>query len=329
MSMGLLVLNGKWLEQCAYFFNNSFNLTGNILNYLYFDYLNDIISSDPLKSMRSNALRFVCKVLCNNDVCGSFIGEKGSSVNKIENQTRTAILVSKRGDFFPGTSYLRVISISGSKADHISAVVCKVVDLVERYSDRSSKNPQCVLAVSSDGAERLLARGGPGVRDVANRFPNLNINLQKLEEMKLNERYVEITSLLGNIDDVKDCANILIGIVCSTDIKQPEFNLIYPQKVQENTTCTPWYSKKSTSSSSSSPTEEIGCSIRSTWAEVTRPFRVQPIRKPNSKVDDECSIIEDGKVWTLCNGVWGVKDNYEVFDIRTNSYGQSLFVKIS
>ena len=272
-------------------------------------------------------VRLVCKVLCPDDGCGSFIGEKGCRVKEMETETNTLICVSKKGEYFPscGNDQLRVISIAGFKVESIIPVLMRVIDLVENNNNHIS-HAQCVLVTSPDAAGFLLGSGGQKLYEITKRYNRLNINFQKREEVK-EERYVEVTSLIGKVDDVKDCCKRLIGIICQDSVQQPMFEVYYSQ-----------INKKSSSKSADFD------HMTSTWENLMKPLRKHSNRKPSSVKKDEehdrnvassasivdCSIIKDGKVVNCINGtLWEVATTYTVYSITKDSWGEIVFQKIN
>ena len=163
--------------------------------------------------------------------------------------------------------------------------------------------------------------------------------------MELNERFLEITSTIGNITDVKACARRLVKVVCAPGVTQPKWTVFYPTKdtrrpsdtgksmppplceIKQNgegrNTQNRWEEGRNTHS-----IWEERRKRQSSWEEVSKHFDVPPLKRAVTK-SDECSIIEDGEVWELSDGEWCLKESYSVFDIRVNARGESVFVKIN
>ncbi len=78
--------------------------------------------------------RVVCKILCPDVMCGSFIGDKGHRVKELEDSTNTMIHISKRGQFFPGLQGERIIAVAGFDAESIVKVITKVQDTISVYA---------------------------------------------------------------------------------------------------------------------------------------------------------------------------------------------------
>ena len=272
-------------------------------------------------------LRLVCKVLCPDVACGSFIGEKGGAVREMEQSTNTLINVSKKGEYYPGYGQ-RVIAISGFNVDSIFSVLTKVIDVAERYSDRS--HSKCVLVTSDDAAGSLLGSGGRRVLEITRRFERLNVNLQNRNEMGvIKERYLEITSLPGILDDVKKCAKLLINILCERNVVQPVFDLKYPKSNEGKNV-----NRKSDAEFSH---------MEKTWEEIMEPIRKHTSKQSNGQTNGsgvfkrlpaasevDCSVFKDEQVLNSVDGKsWEVAANYTVYLISKNSRSEPVFTRVN
>lgn len=245
--------------------------------------------------------RLTLKVLCPEGTIGNFLGV---DVNGIQQQTNTDIGVSKQGEYFPGKSQERVVSISGFSIGSISEVFDLLQDAIDKKGGRGPGKPSCILASTNDAAGQLLGAGGSRVSTLTLQYPKMNVNIQprNMMDQVVKERFIEIKSIVANFKHVRSVARQVIEIICGANNIQPLHNQVYIR--------------------SSSDVESGTDSYKTTNNHLRDTIHARDAMS--------CTVIDGNTVKHFKGGKWVEDPNYSVFSISKDRItGEPIFRKIS
>ena len=255
------------------------------------------------------------------------MGDKGCYIRQLEKDTNTEIVVSKRGEFYHGKDGERVIALVGFSAESLIQGFDFIQDRIDRDRLSTRTGAQCILVVSDDASGRIVGPRGLAIQKLISQYAQLNVNIQKSQDMNklTRERFVEILSRSGNLDDVRECAKQLIRLVCEPGLNQTVARTRYPVK----STGLEWYDehprvkKGGKQTTSSSPPWKRLPSSSPPWKQKEQNG-VGSINNGVGKVDEEKEDLgwnvtrSDGSSWdfavrTITNGGGGkANDSFEI-----------------
>ena len=173
--------------------------------------------------------RLTLKVLCPEKSVDYFVGVNAKNVSKIQQRSNIEIVFSKRGEYFPGKVGERVVSISGFNLDTITEVFDDLHDVIHNLGGRGVGKPQCILALTNDASGEILGTRGSRLSSIREQHPKMRVYIQKQCRVNhsIKERYIEFTSDLGDLKQVRSFVRQVLAIICGPKCTQPVHNQTY------------------------------------------------------------------------------------------------------